>query len=171
MSPQRIDVLHCQLAGVEQSPSPLRRIRVFLMVKSEQSHVILRNVFQHQEASSPRIYSDWLDPSGPDLWWQKLLRTQILALNPTNKFFKTPRHTRIFRAQLINRDLNKRLNIRKILGSCNILLKCYTNIMVVYNCQEYTPVYNCTHILCIAMHVVGWRNLRKLTYLFLIFYG
>jgi hypothetical protein len=75
--PTLTQVPHSQMAEFEQSSSPLHRMYVFLLVRTNESHVILCNAFPHLEAISPRIHSDQLDSSGPDLRWQKLPCVQI----------------------------------------------------------------------------------------------
>jgi hypothetical protein len=39
----------------------------FLLVKTNESLVILSNAFSHLEAITPEIHSNWLDTSGPEL--------------------------------------------------------------------------------------------------------
>jgi hypothetical protein len=59
-------VTYCQLAGLEKSSSLLHRMYAVLLVKPNDSRLILSNSVQYLEAISPRIYFYWLDPSGPD---------------------------------------------------------------------------------------------------------
>jgi hypothetical protein len=72
-----LQVPHCQLAGSEQNSSPLYRMYAFLLRKTNEPHVILNNDFPNLEANSLRMHSDRLDPSEPDLRWQKLSGAHI----------------------------------------------------------------------------------------------
>jgi hypothetical protein len=54
--------------------------------------------------SSPGRTSDRLDPSGPDLWWQKLPR--FIVPVPT-KEFQAAQHSITLRAQLINKKFTQ----------------------------------------------------------------
>jgi hypothetical protein len=114
--PTLTQVLHCQLAGLEQSSSPSHRMYAFLLVKTNERHVTLSNAFQHLEAISPRIHSDRLDPSSPDIWWQKLSRAQGFWLQTPQKNSKL-RNILAHSSQLINQILNARLNMSVFLSS------------------------------------------------------
>jgi hypothetical protein len=130
--PAPTQVPRCQLAGFEHSFWPLHRKYAVLFVKTNGSHAIfLINGVPHVEAISSRIYSDRLDPSGPD---KNCFVLRYLVPNPT-KEFQSPKHNHIFQPQLINKSVNKRLSVRIILGDYNMLIYTPERSSYTFICQ------------------------------------
>jgi hypothetical protein len=114
-------VPRCQLAGFEESFSPLLGMYPFLLVQTYESHVMICDAFHIwpplAPGSAPNGYTLLVMTYGGKscllLWW--------LAPNLT-KQLQASQHTRLFQGQFIYRNnTDSRLNMPVVLGDYNIL--------------------------------------------------